>query len=59
MKTKIKVISCENKLTWYFKHIRDIFEVEREDSEYYWCLEKNLSWRCLNLIPKKDVVVIQ
>ena len=41
MKTKIKVISCENKLMWYFKHIGDIFEVEREDSEYYWCLEKN------------------
>lgn len=55
---KIKIIKCNNKLLWYFKHIGEIFEVVRQDSEYYWAYEKNLAWRCVNIISKADCEVI-
>lgn len=55
---KVKVVNCKDNLLWYKKHIGEIFEVVRQDSEYYWCLEKNLAWRCLNIINKADCVII-
>ena len=55
---KIKVIKCNNKLLWYVRHIGEIFEVVRQDEEQYWAYEKNLAWRCLNLISKADCEVI-
>lgn len=55
---KIKIIKCNNKLLWHFKHMGEIFEVVRQDSEYYWAYEKNLAWRCVNIIPKEDAIEV-
>ena len=36
----------------------EIFEVVRQGLEYYWCLERNLAYRCLNIIPKQDAIEV-
>ena len=55
---KIKIINCDNPMLWHYKHKGEIFEVVRQDPEYYWCLERNLAYRCLNIIPKQDAIEV-
>lgn len=55
---KVKIVKCKDSLMWYKRYIGEIFEVVRQDSEYYWCLEKNLDWKCINIIPKTDCVIV-
>lgn len=55
---KIKIVNCNNPMLWYYKYKGEIFEVVRQDSEYYWCLERNLAYRCLNIIPKQDAIEV-
>lgn len=55
---KVKIVKCKDSLMWYKRYIGEIFEVVRQDSEYYWCLEKNLAWKCINIIPKTDCVIV-
>ena len=55
---KIKIIKCNSKLLWYFKHIGETFEVVRQDSEYYWCIERNIAWKCTNIVHKADCQVV-
>lgn len=55
---KIKIVNCNNPMLWYYRHKGEIFEVVRQDSEYYWCLERTLAYRCLNIIPKQDAIEV-
>ena len=55
---KVKIISCREPLLWYKRHIGETFDVVREDLEYYWCLERNLAWKCMNIVHKMDCQIV-
>ena len=58
MKNKlVKVLRHDDKLLWYASKVGEVFELSREDSQYYWVREPDYPY-CINWIKKSHAEVI-
>lgn len=53
---KIKIKRCQDSRFWYNKHIGEILQVIRIDTDRYWCRELD-PWGCINFVLIEDCEV--
>jgi hypothetical protein len=55
---KIKILKQNKDIMWYNSHVGMIFQVQKEDSEFYWCRELD-NFNSLNIVHKEDAEITE
>ena len=55
---KIKIVSAQNSIFWYNKHLNEVFVVKKYTSDAVWVNEKD-QYKCLNFVLHEDYEFIE